>query len=48
LTIWPSGSGVRNDAVPQRLVSALDASWERVTAVLETGSGWGELELVGS
>lgn len=48
LTIWPSGRGLRTDDVPDRLAPALDASWERVVDVLMTGSGWDDLELVGS
>ncbi len=48
LTIHPSGPGLRADRVPDRLDPALDASWARVNEILQRGSGWGDLELVGS
>lgn len=46
--IWPSGPTARDPATPPGLANALSASFDRVTAVLETGSGWPALELVGS
>ena len=46
--IWPSGPSVRDPETPPGLNGALSASFDRVTAVLETGSGWSSLELVGS
>jgi poly-gamma-glutamate synthesis protein (capsule biosynthesis protein) len=48
LTIWPSGATGRDPDTPPGLVPTLDASWARVIDVLERGSGWAELQLVGS
>lgn len=45
LTVHRSDPQVRPPDVDQRLARELDASWARVTAVLENGSGWPDLEL---
>lgn len=45
--IWPSGPAAIDPATPPELEPALTASYERVLAILETGSGWPELDVVG-
>ncbi len=45
LTVHRSDPRVRPPDLDQRLARELDASWARVTAVLENGSGWPDLEL---
>lgn len=44
--VWPSSPRQRDPDTPAALEAELDASFERVVAVLETGSGWSELDLV--
>lgn len=48
LTIWPSGPSVRPLEVGESLAAQLDASWARVVAVLEQGTGFADLELIGN
>jgi poly-gamma-glutamate synthesis protein (capsule biosynthesis protein) len=46
-TVWPSGPALRSEEIEPGLSAALDASWDRTLAVLETGSGWGQFTLGG-
>ena len=45
LTVHRSDPQVRPAGIDPRLAAALDAGWTRVTTVLESGSGWSELDL---
>ncbi|MCP4960309.1 MAG: hypothetical protein GY925_13705, partial [Actinomycetia bacterium] len=45
LTVHPSNPSARSQALDLSLASELDESWTRVRSVLETGSGWDDIEL---
>ena len=45
--VWPSSPQQRHPDTPSSIGAELDASFDRVVAVLETGSAWPELGLFG-
>jgi poly-gamma-glutamate synthesis protein (capsule biosynthesis protein) len=47
LTVMPSGPGLRPPDLDADLAAELDRSWARTVAVLEQGSGWGEVVVSG-